>query len=191
MPASQEKTCAANQVAPYVDGELDHNAEVMFERHLADCFECRSELRAQQLFACELDAALNQSFELEVPRDFSRQVAARAKSDMSGVRSCAEHKKALFIIMTLALVGFALVGATARDSVLLIGGQVIGSIWGVLSLVSIAVYDVGVSLAVIVRVVSRKFVVETGSSGYLLMVFAVAVFLLSRLIFKYHRSGAH
>lgn len=191
MPATKEKNCAANQVAQYVDGELDHNAEVLFERHLAECADCREELRAQQLFACELDAAFNQSFEIEVPSDFSRRVAARATSDMSGVRSRAEHKKALAICLTLALVGFALVGATARDSLFLVGRKLVSVLWGLLSFVSVAVYDIGVSVAVIVKVLSRKLVVESGSSGYLLVVFALAVLLLSRLILKYHRTGAH
>jgi anti-sigma factor RsiW len=191
MPVSVETTCLANQVAQYVDGELDHNAEVLFERHLAECGNCRDELRAQQLFTCELDAALSHSFELEVPKDFSRRVAARATSDMSGVRSPAEHKKALAICLTLAIVGFALVGATARDSLLLLGRKFLNGIWGLLSFVSVALYDVGVSVAVIVKVLSRKLVVESGSSGYLLVVFALAVLLLSRLISKYHRTGAH
>jgi hypothetical protein len=183
-------TCAANYVAAYLDGELDHNAEVLFERHLAECACCREELRAQQLFVCELDAALTDRFEIDVPRDFSRRVAAHATSDMSGVRSISEHKKALGICLLLALGGFALVGATARESLLLVGRKVVGIALGLGSFVWTTIYDAGVSLAVILRVVSRKVVVESGSSMYLLVAFAFAVFLLSRLILKYHRTGA-
>lgn len=190
MSSSLQNTCAANWVSQYIDGELDHNSEVLFERHLNECTECREELRAQRLFACELDAAFSQELELDVPKDFSRRVAARATSDMSGVRSPAEHKKALGICLSLALVGFALLGATT-ELLFVFARKVVAVIWGVLGVVAVALYDLGVSLAVIFRVVSRKLVVESGSSGYLLLVFALAVLLLSRLILKYHRTGAH
>ena len=190
MSSSLQNTCAANWVSQYIDGELDHNSEVLFERHLNGCAECRDELRAQRLFACELDAAFNQELELDVPKDFSRQVAARATSDMSGVRSTAEHKKAICICLSLALMGFALLGATT-EPLLRLARKIVAGIWGLIGLSAVALYDLGVSLAVIFRVVSRKLVVESGSSGYLLLVFALAVLLLSRLILKYHRTSDH
>ena len=174
MSSSLQNTCAANWVSQYIDGELEHNAAVLFERHLNECAECREELRAQRLFACELDAAFSQKPELDVPQDFSRRVAARATSDMSGVRSIAEHKKALCICLALALMGFAFLGATT-DPLLRATRKIIAGIWDVIGVVAVALYDLGVSLAVIVRVVSRKLVVESGSSGYLLVVFALAV----------------
>jgi hypothetical protein len=43
---------------------------------------------------------------------------------------------------------------------------------------------------VIVRVLSRKVIVESGSLGALLFFLALAILVLSRLLSKYHRPGA-
>ena len=186
----QEKICERNLIAAYVDGELEAGVHSLFEDHLEGCAACRAELRAHQLFVCELDAALTDSGEIPVPAEFSRMVAARASSDMRGVRTRSEHRKALSICLILALGGFALLGATARDTIFVIGEKFLSSFLGVAGFVSTAVYDTLVGVAVISRVLSRKIVVESGSLGPVLVVLALAILILSRLIFKYHRTSA-
>ena len=185
-----EKICERNLVAAYVDGELDAGSIVLFEDHLESCADCRDELRAHRLFVCELDAVLTASDEIAVPADFSRMVAARATSDMRGVRTVSEHRKALAICMILALGGFALLGATARDVVFMIVGKFFTTVFGLASFVATAVYDTAAGLVVIFRVVSRKFIIETGSLWPMLILLAFGVLILSRLISNYHRSGA-
>ena len=112
----QLKICDQNLIGAYVDGELDADLTLRLEEHLTDCADCQFELRAHRLFVCELDSVLHtRSAEIPVPADFSRRVAARATSDMSGVRTCSENRKALAICLVLALAGFALVGTAARD----------------------------------------------------------------------------
>ena len=190
MSAAQEQMCERNLIAAYIDGELDETVTLAFEEHLTNCPACRAELRDHRLFVCELDAALTQSADIPVPADFSRIVAARASSDMSGVRTRAENKRALGICLILALAGFALVGATARDSIFIVVEKFVTATLGIAGLLATAVYDAVAGLAVIFRVLSRKVIIETGSLGPLLVLFAVAILVLSRLISNYHRTGA-
>ena len=187
---AQEKVCERNLIAAYVDGELDENVTQLFEAHLESCASCRAELRAHRLFVCELDAALTDSGAIPVPAEFSRMVAARASTDMRGVRTRSEHRKALGISIVLALGAFALLGATARDSVFLVAEKFIATCFSIAGFVSTAVYETIAGLAVIFRVLSRKVIVESGSLGPVLVLLAVAILILSRLISRYHRTGA-
>ena len=190
MGKSQEKICERNLIAAYVDGELDTDLTLLFEDHLEGCAECRAELRAHRLFVCELDAAMLESAEIPVPANFSRMVAARAASDMRGVRTSAEHRKALTICAVLALFGFALLGAAARTTVFLVAERFVGTVFSVIGFVGTAIYDTGAGFAVVFRVVSKKAVIDSGSLGPLVVLLAIAILILSRLISKYHRTSA-
>lgn len=142
------------------------------------------------MFVCELDAAMTDSVEIPVPADFSKMVAARATSDMRGVRTRSEHRKALSICLVLALAGFALIGAAARDALFAFGERFVAASVSVGGFLSGVVYDAGAAVAVIFGVLSRKLIVETGSLVPLLVLLGVAVLILSRLISDYHRTGA-
>jgi anti-sigma factor RsiW len=182
--------CERDLFAAYVDGELDARLTVLFEQHLESCADCRAELRAHRMFVCELDAALTGDVELPVPAGFSKMVAAVATTDMRGVRTRSEHRKALGICLVLALAGFALIGATARDAIFAIGERFIAASFTIGEFLSGVVYDAGATVAVIFGVLSRKLIVETGSLLPLLVLLAVAILILSRLISNYHRTGA-
>jgi len=188
--ATIEKICERNLVGAYVDGELDADLTRLFEDHLESCADCRFELRAHRLFVCELDAALTDSGEIPVPRDFSRIIAMRATTDMRGVRTRSENRKALTICIVLALGGFALLGVTALNGVFKIAQRFVATVFGVAGFLATAVYDFAAGVVVIFRVVSRKYIIETGSLWPMLVLLAFGVFILSRLISHYHRSGA-
>jgi len=190
MARAQEKVCERNLIAAYVDGELDSDLTLLFEDHLEGCDACRAELRAHRLFVCELDAAMLESAEIPVPADFSRLVAARAASDMRGVRTRSEHRKALTICAVLALFGFALLGAAARNTVFMVAERFVGTVFSVISFVATGIYDMLAGFAVVVRVLSRKAIIESGSLGPLVVLLALAVLILTRLISNYHRTGA-
>ena len=189
MTTVQEKFCESNLIAAYVDGELDEDLAQRFEEHLQACEPCRVELRLHRLFICELDATLTDA-EMPMPRDFSRIIATRATSDMRGVRTRAENRKALGICMILALIGFALLGATARETIFLVAGRFVATVIGLVGFAATAVYETVAGLAVISRVLSRKIIVESGSLGPMIVVLAVAIVLLTRLLSKYHRTSA-
>jgi hypothetical protein len=125
-----------------------------------------------------------------VPEEFSKIVAARALSDMSGVRTATENRKALLICLVLAVAGFGLIGATTRQMSLGVLRNVIAKIFGVVEFAWETLYDSVASVAVISRVISRKLIIETGNLGTVVVLFAFAVLLLSRLIANYHRTGA-
>lgn len=186
----EQKICHKNTIAAYVDGELSEVATAIFEQHVEECVDCRAELRAHRLFVCELDAVMTDKVEIPVPDNFSKVIAVRASSDLRGVRSRAEHRKAIVICVILGLTGFGLLGATARDSVFVLIGKSLTSVFGLAGFVSNTVYDAVAGLVVIFRVVGRKIVVESGSFLVVLVVLAVGVFILSRLISNYHRTGA-
>jgi anti-sigma factor RsiW len=188
-PTAQEKICEQNLIGAYVDGELDAHLTLCLEEHLNDCADCQFELRAHRLFVCELDSALtNRSRDIPVPADFSRRVAARATSDMSGVRTRSENRKALAICMILALSGFALMGATARYAVIIFAETFVTKVFSLVEFMATAVYDAVVGLVVIFKVLSGK--IQPGWSGPLLVLLAVAILVLSRLLSHYHRTGA-
>lgn len=185
-----ESYCDQKLIAAYIDGELDVEIRLLLEQHLEHCRECHSELQAHRLFVCELDSVLTQPALVEVPQDFSRLVAARATSDMSGLRSASENKKALAFCLILAVTALALTTNASRAAALTTVSQVTGRVVGTLSVLLTAFYDIVASVAVIFRVLSRKLIVESNSLGPLLVLLALAILLLSRMISRYHHSGA-
>jgi predicted anti-sigma-YlaC factor YlaD len=185
-----ESVCQREQIVAYVDGELDASAQVTFEQHVDHCDSCRAELRAHRMFLCELDAAMAEVPEVSAPSDFARIVAAHAETDMRGVRSSAEHRRALRYILILAIAAFSLLGASATD-LFIGGGRVIAAnIFGLVSFLWKTIYDATLSAAVISKVLSRRFVIESGSLGLSVVFLGLAVLLLSRLIANYNRARA-
>jgi anti-sigma factor RsiW len=187
MEVKLDKLCEKNLVAAYVDGELETAAQARFEDHLKDCQDCRLELRVHRQFVCELDALLTNEVQVAVPINFSRVVAARAVSDMSGVRSRAENRKAVVFCLILGITGFALIGSTTRLAMVSFARVSARKFFSLIDLVSHAIYDLAVSIAVISRVLSRKLIADNGDLRIALVVLVFAVFLLTRLISGYHR----
>ena len=181
--------CQLEEVAAYLDGELSAAAVATFEEHLKSCPDCPAELRNQRQLLCTLDFALHEPRSFELPRDFTRVVAAHAENDLSGMRQWRERRRALQLCAALALVSFGLLGAASRTlvfdparSFLRVTGSLISLVWQ-------TIHDAGTGIAVIVRVVGRAVVF--GSHGLWLLValaFIVSLSLLPLLIAKYHRA---
>ena len=190
MATTEKRLCETDLIASYVDGELEDKTRAHLEQHLESCGQCRDELRAHQLFMCELDSALTQPMDVAVPADFSRVVAARASSDMSGVRSASEHRKAFAFSVILAVVAFVLLGVTASEAAFNVARRLSATFWAVIGFFWTTFYDAVASLTVISRVLSRKLIVESGSAGLLVFFLGLAIFVLTRLIVNYHRTGA-
>ena len=190
MSDRSNSLCDQNLIPAYIDGELDDAAQSVFEAHIECCAECRDDLRVHRQFICALDSVFINDAEVSVPADFSRIVAARAVSDMSGVRTAAENRKALLICLILAVTGFALIGATTRQMNLILMRTLVAKVVAVAEFAWATLYDSVISVAIISRVISRKFIVESGNLGLVFVLFAFSVLLLSRLIANYHRRGA-
>jgi hypothetical protein len=182
--------CQNFRLAAYVDGELDDDACTLVEEHLEGCSECRYEVRTHRLFLCELDAAMTQKPEVSMPLDFSRIVAARATSDMGGLRSSAEHRKALAFCIALAVASFVLLGASTRQRLFALPERVVNSVISLIRFVWTAFYDTVASLTVVSRVISRRLFIEFGGLALLLSLLVLAVVVLTHLISNYHRTRA-
>jgi succinate dehydrogenase hydrophobic anchor subunit len=181
--------CETENIAAYIDGELDPALVATLEEHIKRCSRCASELQAQQLFMCELDSALASPFDLEVPGNFAQVVAVHAESDMRGVRDRAEHTRALRFCIILAVAAFALLGAASSKAIILNIRVVADKVFGVIGFFAKAIYDAAAGFTLISRVVSRGLITDsrlTTLTGILLV--ALAIGLLSLLISRYHRT---
>ncbi|MGI8919230.1 MAG: anti-sigma factor family protein [Pyrinomonadaceae bacterium] len=177
-------------VAAYLDGQLDIAALDQFEAHVEACRPCRAELNAQRQFLCELDSVLSTPKELSIPKDFARIVSARAESDMRGVRSGGERRRALLVCLTLALAAFVLLGATAGNSLLGSAALLANKVLGVLSLLWTTFHDAVIGMTIVSRVFVRLFLPESPLTNLAaLVVLVLAVASLSHLIIRYHRRG--
>jgi len=179
--------CQGEQIAAYLDGELDATAGALFEQHLLECRTCNAELNAQRLFLCDLDATLTLVPDLPVPSNFAQIVAARAESDMGGVRDRREHKRAFRFCLALALASFTLLGAAASKAVFFGGRTIANQVLGIFGLLWTALYDAAVGLTVISRVISGGLIPESPFAGLAALLLALAVVLLSLLISSYHK----
>lgn len=175
------------EIAAYIDGDLDVSACLLLEQHLLECQACNSELNAQRLFMRELDATLTLAPDLPVPGNFAQVVAARAASDMSGVRDGLEHKLAFRVCLILAVASFALLGAAASKSIFFGGRALAQQIVGIFGLLWTTLYDVAVGVAVISRVISGALIPESPFAGLAALLLVLSIVLLSLLISSYHR----
>src|SRR5512132_3093180 len=134
MVSTSDYICETENIAAYIEGDLEPALTSVLEEHLKECAHCASELRAQRLFMCELDSALASPFDLAVPPNFAQVVAVNAESDMRGVRDRSEHTRALRFCIILGLAAFALLGVASSKAVILNLRSVAGKVFGVLGL---------------------------------------------------------
>lgn len=189
--ASKNKKCKRSvETAAYIDGELDARALRSFDEHLQECSCCSDELNEQRRLICALDSALGADDPfIELPCDFSLIVATNAESDMSGVRKRAENGRALRLCIGLALAAFGLLGGATLFAAVSVpvrvfvrtSASIFGFAWH-------ALYDSGVGAAVIMRPLGRRLIFESHLISLIaVFLFAFALALLPRLIYRYHR----
>lgn len=181
--------CQTENIAAYIDGELELGLRSALEEHIKQCANCASELQAQRLFMCELDSVFASPFDLAVPANFARVVAVRAESDMRGARDATEHARALRFCIVLGLAAFALLGFASSKAVVLNVRSGASKVFGVLGFFSHTLFDAAAGLIVLSRVISRGLIADSrlvGVAGLLLVILAVGV--LSLLISRYHRT---
>lgn len=187
--SNSDYICESENIAAYIDGDLEPALRSALEEHIKSCGKCASELHAQRLFMCELDSALANPFDLAVPANFAQVVAVNAESDMRGVRDRSEHKKALRYCIVLGLGAFALLGFASSKAIILNVRSVAGKVFGVLGFLGKTASDATAGFSVISRVVSRGVIPDSrlaGLAGLLLVILAIA--LLTFLLSRYHRT---
>lgn len=192
--ATPNKTvCRSEEIVAYLDGELNAQARAFLEAHLAECAPCAAELEAQKRLLSELDFALSTDAGIGMPKNFAQIVAARAQSDLSGVRDARERRRAFRLCVMLTTVAVALLGGAAvSESVL----APLRAIWkggvALFNFLGHALYDAGAGVAVISRGVGGHLLFESRSGSVLvLLLFVSALFMLRRLIVGYHRTPGY
>ena len=181
--------CLAEDVAAYLDDELEERARELFEEHHRSCRDCAAELLRQRQLLCDLDVALNDKHSLVLPKDFARVVAAHAETDMRGMRNPTEQRRALRVALALAALSFALLGAASVDAVWGPARSIVQAAQSFSRLFLEATYEATSGLAVIFRMLTRSFVFESRLLGLsVLLLFVIALALLPRLISRYHRT---
>ena len=187
--STNDYICETENIAAYIDGELEPDHRAALEEHIKQCARCVSELQSQRLFMCELDSALASPFDLAVPPNFAQVVAVRAESDMRGMRDRSEHRKALRYCIILGLAAFAMLGVASSKAVILNVRSAGAKVFGVLGFFARTTFDAAAGFTVMSRVVSRGLIADSrlaGLAGLLLVILAIAV--LSLLISRYHRT---
>ena len=185
-----QRESVSAQVAAYLDGQLEITAATQFEEHVSACRPCNAELNAQRQFLCELDSFLASPKELPIPKDFALVVSARAKSDMRGLRTDGERRRALVACLALGITAFGLLGVSASESVLvrtrLFGNKVMDSV----TLLWSTLHDAFMGLMLVSRVVVQVFQPASMMTSLIALVaLAVALVSLSHLIISYHRRS--
>jgi anti-sigma factor RsiW len=187
----KSNNCQSQEIVAYLDGELDAASLKRLEGHLGDCVWCAAELREQSGLLQKLNFALtNDDPALELPKNFAEIVAARAQSDLSGVRDKGERRRALLLCVALGLISFMLLGGAAlRESVI----SPLSAIWtafaALFSFFAHALYGAGAGVAVLSRGFGGRLLFESRAlASLVLLLFALALFTLARLIVRYHRT---
>ena len=186
---TEKHQCLAEDVAAYLDGELDDRARELFEQHYRTCDGCAAELLRQRQLLCALDVALSETHAMNLPRNFAQIIAAHAESHMGGMRDRSERRQALRVSLILALASFALIGAASGEMVWGPARTLASRLQGFFNFLWGAVYQAGTGLTVIFRMLTRSFVFESRLLGFfILLVFVTAIALLPRFIARYHRT---
>lgn len=186
---SEDNICQSDQIAAFVDDELEPAHRLAFEEHVLVCESCAAELGAHRTFMRELDTALANRFDLEVPPNFAKVVAVHAENDMRGVREASEHRKALRYCIILGLIAFALLGVASSRAVLGRVESLFNAIFGIIGLFGRTVYDAMAGFSVLARVFRRGLIGNAGLAELVaLLLFVFVIGLLTLLISRYHRT---
>lgn len=185
-----EKPNACLDVAAYLDGELDALEGTRFEQHTKTCASCATALREQRRLLCVLDAAFGDARQqIELPKNFTQIVKARAQSDMSSVRHRGERRRAFALCAGLVALSFALLGWQAWDELFAPLRGIAGVVVTMFDMAAHTVGEVISGVALMLRVLGGQLLNEPSAfrtATYIIL--ALAVVLLFRLIGNYHRT---
>jgi len=182
-----QPACLTDEIASYIDGELDLKREQVLEAHLADCDHCRGELNRQRMFLCSLNASLKNEGELDLPPDFAKRIVANAESTVSGLRRPRERFNALFICAGLFLFALFALGAGAMN---FFEGvyNIFDQITAVVGFFGHLVYSVFLGVAIVLRSLSSQFRIDSVITVALTAVFMMLALFISRKMLRTRRA---
>lgn len=181
--------CPREEIAAYLDGELDGAALTVFEDHVEQCDDCAKELRSQRQLLCTLEAAFGKSGRIDLPENFTRIVAAHAENDMQGLRHKIEYRRAIKLCAVLLLAAFTLIGAASNSLIFQPVRAFLRVAGSALDMILRSLADAAEGVAIIARMIARTTIASPRGFGILIaLVFLIAISLLPRLIANYHRT---
>lgn len=179
--------CPADDIAAYIDGELDLVRELELESHFASCADCSEELNQQKQFLCGLNSSLKHEKEIELPADFTKHIVANAESNVSGLRGSRERYNAMFICAALFLFVLFALGAEAGKLFDSLTGF-LGQSAAVLGFFGHLVYSLFIGVVIVVRSVASQFRLDASSVLAVVVFFAAALMLVSRKFLSMRRA---
>jgi anti-sigma factor RsiW len=188
-PLNENQNCPREEIAAYLDGELDSNALNSFEAHVAQCSDCATELRSQRQLLCTLEAAFGSARHIELPDNFTRVVAVHAENDMRGLRHRVERRRALQLCAALLVAAFMLLGAASNSLIFQPARAFLRITASAFDMFLRTVADAAEGVTIIARMIARTSITSPHGFGILIaLVFVIAISLLPRLIANYHRT---
>ena len=188
-PANENQNCPREEIAAYLDRELDGDALRDFEAHVEQCRDCDRELRSQRQLLCTLEAAFGTSRHIELPENFTRVVAAHAEHDMRGLRHKVERRRALQLCAALLLAAFTVLGAASNSFMFQPARAFFRITASAVDVLLRSLADAAEGITIIARMIARL----SGTGPHIFAIFIALLFLveisvLPRLIAIYHRT---
>ena len=178
---ADKNICPREEIAAYLDGELNGVALEHFEAHLTECSECAAELRSQRQLLCTLDAAFSTSARIKLPENFTRVVATHAEHNLRGLRERPERLRALQLCALLAVTAFAMLGAASGALVLQPARNSFRIVARLLEVLSQAVLEAAEGFAIVGRMIGLAAVAcPYGFGALIAFVFIGSILLLPR-----------
>lgn len=174
-----EKKCPTDDIAAYIDGELDAVHEAAIETHFTVCDECSLELNLQKQFLCNVTSGLSHESSLDLPPDFAKKIAVNAESSVSGLRRPRERFNAIFICAALALFALFALGTDAVNLLNLAYGLV-EKVAAVGSIVGNVLYSFFLGVAIVLRAIALRAGFEGAATLMFATVCVAAAFGLRR-----------
>ncbi len=178
--------CPSEEIASYIDGEMESARESELEAHFAACSRCTGELNQQRMFLCSLNASLKNESELDLPTDFTKRIVANAESTVSGLRRPRERFNALFICAGLFLFALFALGTGAGNFVESIS-TIFGQIAAVGGFLANLIYSVFLGLAIVLRALASQLRIDIAIAVELTMLFALLLTVISRKVLRANR----
>jgi hypothetical protein len=187
MASEMGYICQIDEIAAYIEGELDPARASELDEHFSVCKDCLDELNQQKLFLRGLDHSLQQERELVLPADFAKKVVANAESTVSGLRRPRERFNALFICTALLL--FALFAMGGEAGQLFYGAlAVFDQLIAVGSLLGHLIFSFFAGIAIIFRSIASQFRIDALILISLAAAFSLFLMLFSRMFLRIRRS---
>lgn len=182
----QAHTCPVDEISAYIDGELAPVRELELEMHLADCRACSDELNLQKQFLLGLNSSLKGEQELDLPKDFTKQIIVNAESSVAGLRRPREIYNAVFICAALFIFVLFALGSDAGG--LLQGlATAVGQTAAIGGFFGHFVYSFFLGVAIILRSLASQVTIDAVAALTLTLVAGGFAALLSHKMLRIRR----